>query len=115
MRRGLMLRLNLRELDVRFGQLWPEGIFLKLEREGVLRHQVLPEGAYLSAIDNPPVYGRARVRGECIKRLATERQHYTAAWDQITGGDRWLDLSDPFEHRERWKKIRRRGLRCNTE
>ena len=104
------LRLNLRELDVRFGQLWPEGIFLNLERAGVLRHQVLPEGAYESAIENPPAYGRARVRGECIRRLAAERQRYTAAWDKISGGDRWLDLSDPFEQRERWKTIRRRGV-----
>jgi hypothetical protein len=58
------------EIDTRFGQLGAKGIFETLDRAGVLNHHVEGVDNIDQAMTEPPVNGRARIRGEVIRRLA---------------------------------------------
>lgn len=99
----LALRRELFEIDTRFGQLGGSGIFASLEKAGVLTHHVPGVNAVRDAMNDPPAIGRARVRGEVIKRLAG-RGRYQCDWQGVVdiGKKRVLDLSEPLETEERW-------------
>ncbi len=100
----LMLRQELCELDMRFGQLGT-GIFAMLDREGVLAHRLSGIENIELAVTTPPADGRARLRGAWVQRLAGERARYVCdwqgVWDRREG--RVLDLSDPFATEEQWR------------
>ncbi|MFY9573561.1 MAG: proteasome accessory factor PafA2 family protein, partial [Blastocatellia bacterium] len=100
----IAVRRELFEIDTRFGQLGERGIFSTLDRAGVLTHQVSGVGAIETALTEPPAVGRARVRGEVIKRLARTNGRYHCDWQGIFDASqkRLLDLSEPFEEVERW-------------
>ena len=100
----LDLRAELQALDVRFGVL-DTGLFAELDRAGLLRHRVNTEGEIRAAQIRPPAVGRARIRGECVARLAAQRRRYHCDWQAITGPDQFLDLSDPLEGQERWRPL----------
>jgi proteasome accessory factor A len=101
----LALRRELCEIDMRFGQLSEQSIFAVLDRAGVLSHRVPGVDHFEDAIVSPPPYGRARLRGEVVKRLAGQNGRYLcdwqAVWDQVDS--RVLDLSDPFSTEEHWR------------
>lgn len=99
----LDLRRELFEIDTRFGQLGEIGIFAGLDEAGVLTHRVPGVDAIEQAMTNPPAIGRARIRGEVIKRLAGAGR-YRADWQGVIDmtTKRVLDLSEPFETEERW-------------
>jgi hypothetical protein len=99
----LALRQELFEIDTRFSQLG-RGIFSELDRAGVLTHHVAGIDRIDEAMSDPPPRHRARVRGEAIKRLTGNNGRYKCDWSGIWDFDleRYLDLSDPFETRERW-------------
>lgn len=103
----LTLRQELSEIDSRFGQIGGQSIFDALDRAGVLTHHVQGVDNVQHARDNPPATGRARVRGECIRRTAGQDGRHICCWDCIIDPDerRRLDLSDPFEDRERWEPM----------
>lgn len=105
------LRFELFELDTRFGELGPRGIFSALENAGLLNHRVLSDGVIEHAVINPPTVGRARIRGECIRRLAAQKNDYRCNWQGIIGQERMLDLSDPFETVERWREVPQDSIR----
>jgi hypothetical protein len=100
------LRRELFEIDTRFGQLGERGVFTALERAGVLEHQVAGVDRIEEAILNPPAVGRAKIRGECIRRFSQEKDRYVCTWDCIkdTASARTLDLSEPFATDEKWRQ-----------
>jgi hypothetical protein len=109
------LRKRLLEVDTRFSQLSDDGIFEALDIAGALRHKVSGVGDIDPAIAAPPPRGRARIRGEVVKRLAREAPgRYVCDWqliaDHMNGES--LDLSNPHAESEAWRTAPRpRALR----
>jgi hypothetical protein len=68
-------RQKLFEIDTRFGQLGPKGIFEALDAAGVLNHRVSGVDNIEQAVIEPPATGRARIRGRVIQRLAGAEHH----------------------------------------
>lgn len=105
------LRQELFEADLRFGQVGgdeaagSESVFAQLDRAGVLTHHVPGVDNIAHAMTNPPALGRARLRGEAVKRFARARREYRCDWQAIIDVERKrvLDLSDPWETEERWR------------
>lgn len=97
------LRLELWELDMRFGELGPRGIFADLDARGLLRHQMLAPDDWLQAVEHPPADTRASVRGECVERWSENRDDYACSWSRVRGPGGYVDLSDPFETTLRWQ------------
>lgn len=100
----LQLRRQLFEIDTRFGQLGEKGLFAELSKKGVLAHEMAGVGDVAEAITQPPASGRARLRGQIIRRLAAQRQNYECDWQGVWNRETKsvLDLSDPFASEERW-------------
>jgi len=98
-------RAELCELDTRFGQIHPPGLFDVLDAAGVLDHHVDGIDNVDAAVTTPPDGGRASVRGKVVTRNAAERHVWICSWDRIE--DKFvgmkLDLSDPFVEEERWR------------
>jgi len=100
--RFFSLRAELYQIDNRFGQLGPRGIFGHLEGCGVLEHKVPGVGAIEEAMCNPPAVGRARIRGEAVRRLAGQVKA-ECTWHVVAAGDgSVLDLRDPFSLKAVW-------------
>jgi hypothetical protein len=98
----LTLRDEFYQIDTRFGQIGLRGIFTELDRQGVLDHKVAAIGDVEAAMSEPPAVGRAKLRGEAVRRLAGQRQAL-CGWMSVLGPDRRkLDLSDPFASAEVW-------------
>ena len=96
------LRDEFCQIDTRFGQLGPRGIFTELDRLGVLNHKVEAVDEIEAAMSQPPAVGRAKLRGETIRRLCGQGRA-GCNWTEILGPDgRMLDLSDPFAAAEVW-------------
>ena len=100
----LKLRLELFEIDARCNLVGEKGIFAALDHEGVLDHRIPGVENISHAMEHPPSSGRARLRGECIRRLAGKTGRFAAEWDGVfdVGADQWMDLSDPFCTSEKW-------------
>lgn len=101
--RVLDLRDELFEIDTRFGQLG-DGIFNSLDDAGVLDHRVEGVGDVAPAMSSPPSIGRAVLRGQLVRDLATEGG-YACDWDSvwgIAGDQRRVPLDDPFATEIRW-------------
>ena len=109
------LRLELWELDMRFGELGPRGIFADLDARGLLHHRMLAPDDWREAVDHPPADTRARVRGECIARWSHRRQDFLCDWARVLGPGGYVDLSDPFECTERWKNHSRKAASGGSE
>jgi proteasome accessory factor A len=105
LREVLALRAEFLALDVRFGQLGPQGLFTALDEGGILDHAVSGIDNIEHAMLNPPNKGRAKLRGAVIKRIASDMAgEWYCDWQQIFSPvyGRCLDLSDPFAHAEVW-------------
>jgi len=101
--RFLSLRDEFYQIDTRFGQIGPRGIFAGMDRRGVLDHGVPAVDGVEAALRQPPAAGRARLRGEAIRRLSGQRPG-ACSWMSVSGPDgRTLDLSDPFADAEVWR------------
>jgi hypothetical protein len=103
----IQLRRQLFEIDTRFAQLGTEGIFNGLSQKGVLAHEMEGIGNIPEARAQPPAAGRARVRGEVIRRLDPYRSNYECDWQGVWDRETkcLLDLSDPFTSKERWRQM----------
>jgi proteasome accessory factor A len=101
----LDLRRELFEIDTRFGQLGPRGIFAQLDAAEVLDHHVPGVRDIETAKREPPELGRARLRGQAIRRLAG-KPSASASWSCVHDADPecfgFLDLSDPFTREAHW-------------
>jgi hypothetical protein len=97
------------EIDTRFGLLGENGIFATLDRSGVLSHRFPGVDNIEHALANPPALGRARWRGECVRRHAAENRRYSASWTGVfdAEGQKILDLSEPFPEAPQWKDMPR--------
>jgi proteasome accessory factor A len=91
------------EIDTRFSQIGPKGIFESLDLAGVLLHRVSGVDNIEHAMAEPPAVGRARIRGHVIQRLAGAG-NARCDWQNIIdySEGRILDLSDPFVSEESW-------------
>jgi proteasome accessory factor A len=106
LRQVLALRPEFLELEFRFGQLGPRGIFTMLDDAGALDHRVSGIDGFEHAVYNPPATGRASLRGAAIKRVARDKQGcWSCNWSQLYSRKhaRILDLSDPFQKEEIWR------------
>ena len=101
------LRDQLCELDLRYGQLYPRGIYLDLEEAGRIRGGILEAGQIEKAIDRAPTEGRARVRGDWVRRLANSKDKYYSSWTCISGNSKYIDLGDPFVTEADWRTAER--------
>ena len=111
----LSLRNQLREMDVRFSQLVPEGIFAKLEVAGAVHHSMegVTEQSIQAAMVKSPPGTRARLRGDTIRKQQGKTD-YHADWSRIHDDrGRVLDLSDPFARSAKWNKNRLRNTRID--
>ncbi len=108
----LQLRQELLEIDMRFGQLGEKGVFHSLDRTGLLEHHVDGVDNIEHAISNPPAVGRARIRGEAVRRFAGKSDKPRCNWCGIYDqeGRRLLDLADPFVTEERWESADKREM-----
>ncbi len=105
LRKLMFHRQSFLELDTRFGQLnSPRGVFEALNSSHALQHRIIADNDIESAMTEPPAHGRARIRGEVIRRLAGTTNS-RADWSRILNLDekRLLDLSDPFVAGEIWR------------
>jgi proteasome accessory factor A len=93
-------------IDTRFGQIGAKGIFESLATAGVLEHHVQGVDRIEEAMAEPPAVGRARIRGEVIKRLAGSAKAQ-ADWANVVNfhDGQALDLSDPFAREEVWEPL----------
>jgi hypothetical protein len=106
LRRIMALRAEFFEIDTRFGELGPRGIFSMLDRAEVLDHRVSGIDNIEHAMRHPPSKGRAKLRGAVVKRLAGDLEgKWYCCWDRIYSRShgRALDLSDPFAEAEIWR------------
>ncbi len=105
----LRVRAKLAEMDIRFGELGENGIFNQMHASGVLAHEVVPESAIQSAVDNPPQDTRANPRGKWIKRIwdGKDASQFLCDWDVIvdTKSRCRLDLASPFVRTPQWGQI----------
>jgi proteasome accessory factor A len=105
LREILALRAEFLEIDMRFGQLGKQGLFTALDEAGVLDHRVSGIDNIQHAIQNPPNFGRAKLRGAVVKRVAGDKEgDWYGDWQRIFSPRyrRSLDLSDPFAKTEEW-------------
>jgi hypothetical protein len=102
--RFLLMRDELFEADFRFSQIGETSIFASLDRKGLLDHQLDGPDKVEEALAQPPKEGRARLRGQVIRRLSRESSVGSCDWSRIFDPDsgNMLDLSDPFEKEENW-------------
>lgn len=103
----LKLRQQLFELDTRFTEVGRNGVFSGLDAAGVLDHEVPGVDNIDFAMRNPPSEGRARLRGECVRRFAPRRTEYSATWTGVSDltGRRHLNLQEPFCSVEDWRDL----------
>lgn len=106
------LRAELLELDLRFGELGPRGIFTALDAGGVIAHRLLPPSEPGTAVEKPPALGRARLRGRMVRQLAGQGQRYVCDWGALYDRQarRVFDLSVPFAEAAEWAPWAERGL-----
>lgn len=98
-------REELLELDLLFGQIGGTGVFSELDRAGVLNHHVPGVDDIDAAMTTPPASGRARIRGEIIRRFSSAGS-CICDWQTVRNlrTHEWLDLTDPFETEVKWRK-----------
>jgi len=93
---------QLREADMRFGQLVPTSVFESLGASGVLDHAVVTQESIVAAMKSPPAGSRAVLRGEAVSSLARSSKavcHWTYLLDPQKGK---LSLDNPFASEARW-------------
>ena len=100
------LRRELFEIDTRFGQVGGRGIFGSLDQAGVLTHRMTKANRIEQAMTNPPSGGRAQIRGQTVRQLASDKGQYLCDWTGVwePAGRQLLDLGDPFSNEARWKR-----------
>ena len=106
----LKFRQELFELDVRFSQVRPQGLFAEIDQEGVLAHRVANLDSVPLAVNTPPSEGRAFARGHWVSQLSKEHADSSSClcdWTSIVDpeANRNLDLGNPFESNPTWQPL----------
>jgi len=98
----LELREQLWELDTRFSQLGPRGMFNALDDAGFLKHSVCSAEMVEKAVSEPPADTRAALRGAFVQRYGTtgrERSRFYCDWAGVlcpSDDEQSFDMPDPF-------------------
>lgn len=103
------LRVQLLELDQRYGELGERGIFESLDRDGLVDQQVCDPLLLRNARTNAPRHTRARARSLAVRQLSgTERSPIFCDWHTVVDqqGNRAIDLGNPFQTEIRWRDVR---------
>jgi hypothetical protein len=104
----MKLRSELFALDLKFGRLGEMGIFNRLDRAGVLDHRLpgVDDAQIDHAAANPPPIGRAKLRGEAIRRLFNKSPRDASNWMSVYDSTKGmvLNLNDPFATKELWSR-----------
>jgi hypothetical protein len=110
------LRRELHEVDTRWAQLEPAGVFSTLDAARALDHRVQGVEPIEDAVVRPPEAGRAAIRGRVVQRMWSEKARGLCAWDHVVdvGRTRRLDLADPFCATEEWQQLSRPNLGQGT-
>ena len=110
----LRLRSELFEIDTRFAQIGPDGIFSSMEQAGVLSHGLVDMEHIEQAMISPPTTTRANLRGRIIKKMADCDGRYLCSWDFILDSKdhRILEMSDPFVSTENWVSLSKETMRA---
>ena len=98
----------LKQADLRFGQLGPNGIFNRIDaQDGILKHRIVTRDAVTAGVTDPPAEGRANVRGRLIRQLAAEGSRFVCDWHGVwdLSNFRYVDLSDPFSPGADWEEV----------
>jgi proteasome accessory factor A len=100
-------RRRMFEIDMRFAQLGPTGIFSAMDEAGHLAHRLPGVDDFEAAVTEPPTGTRAALRGATVRRLSARRVPYRADWIGVTDleNQRTLDLGNPLETVERWHEL----------
>jgi Pup-ligase protein len=107
----LQLRYKLFELDNRYADLGPDGLFNSLDQQMLLDHRIpeIQERTINRAKAHAPSDTRARVRGRVINRLHNQGKSTFARadWNMFFRPDagKLLDLSDPFVVHPTWVNV----------
>jgi proteasome accessory factor A len=98
LQRFIVLRDELFELDIRFGELGPDSLFAGLEREGIIAPGAVGQESVERAMTEPPAGSRAETRASWVRRLHPERATHVCHWDGIRNlrTRDHLDLREPF-------------------
>ncbi|MGD0137812.1 MAG: proteasome accessory factor PafA2 family protein [Tepidisphaeraceae bacterium] len=104
----LALRNELCEIDLRFGQIAPPGLFSALQEN--LRHRVVDIDGGGDPRFVPPKTTRARLRGTAVRRYTGQLQ-VACDWSYVRNGSRVLDLSDPLGIDAQWTSKPREPVR----
>jgi Pup-ligase protein/WD domain, G-beta repeat len=97
------LRHTLFALDMKFGQLGPDGLVARLQKQGTYVPRLGLPWPLEVALRRAPAQGRGRLRGKAVARLAAERGQAACDWTGVVDGEgRFLDLGHPWRRRERW-------------
>jgi hypothetical protein len=106
MRDFIKLRSELFEIDYRFSELGPAGIYGQLSAAGLLNDQVDGVERIAEAVLIPPSRGRAAIRGRLVQEYASSdgRSPVLVSWNRASDlqSDRYMDLSDPFAESAEW-------------
>lgn len=107
----LALQGELFELDTRFGQLGPRGVFAALDAARVLRHRLVAEDDVARGVRAPPATTRAHVRGTQVG-LLHGKAGYSCDWSAVwePSGRRMIDLGNPLTTEGRWVRAPRASL-----
>jgi proteasome accessory factor A len=85
----------LRSLDLEYHNIDPEASLYYALEEGGQMQRLVEEEAITRAMAHPPATTRAFLRGECVRRFASDIRRI--GWGRILlangAGERWLDLS----------------------
>lgn len=93
------------QIDTRFSQLGPRGIFGEMDRRRVLDHHLHGVHSIEQAMRDPPSVGRAKLRGEAVRSLFGQAPSL-CDWCNVIGSDgRYLDLGDPFTDHQPWSTV----------
>lgn len=99
---------ELREIDLRFGELGPDGLHARLDAAGTISHRLFDDESLERGRTEAPRLGRAKVRGAAIKMLAGRRRaRVWASWDGVTDAETGthLDLRHPLRDRVKWQVL----------
>jgi hypothetical protein len=112
LRTVMSYRKSFFEIDMRFGQLGPKGIFESLNLDQILNHHVSGVDNIEQAVTEPPATGRAFLRGKVIKRLASVGGAQ-CDWQSVFNiqDGQVLDLSNPFSQEESWRQLKPTEIR----
>jgi len=96
----MAMRYTLMEYDMKLCEV--RGFYRDMENAGILGETFISKDVIRHAENNPPQWGRAKIRGEWIKENGPKGRMAIADWNAIKTPEGHLDLRDVFATTARW-------------